>query len=58
MRRILGTDQVIAGEVMETTVEVQANGAVVLPAAVREQYQIRAGDRLRLVDIDGVFILA
>ena len=43
---------------METTVEVLPNGAVVLPAEVREQYHIRAGDRLRLVDIDGVFILA
>lgn len=43
---------------METTVEVQPNGAVVLPVEVREQYHIRTGDRLRLVDIDGVFILA
>lgn len=39
-------------------VEVLPNGAVVLPAEVREQYHIRAGDRLRLVDIDGVSILA
>ncbi len=45
-------------EIVETTVEVQLNGAVVLPVEVREQYHIRAGDRLRLVDIDGVFILA
>lgn len=43
---------------METTVEVELNGAVVLPIEIREQYHIRAGDRLRLVDIDGVFILA
>jgi len=45
-------------EIVETTVEVQPNGAVVLPVEVREQYHIRAGDRLRLVDINGVFILA
>jgi AbrB family looped-hinge helix DNA binding protein len=44
-------------KIMETTVEVQRNGAVMLPIEVREQYHIRAGDRLRLVDIDGVFIL-
>lgn len=51
--------QVILGvKIVETTVEVQLNGAVVLPVEVREQYHIRAGDRLRLVDIDGVFILA
>jgi bifunctional DNA-binding transcriptional regulator/antitoxin component of YhaV-PrlF toxin-antitoxin module len=43
---------------MEITIEVQSNGAVVLPPALREQYQIHAGDRLRLVDVDGVFILA
>lgn len=43
---------------MEIIVEVQPNGAVVLPVEMREQYHIRAGDRLRLVDIDGVFILA
>ncbi len=43
---------------METTVEVQPNGAVVLPVEMREQYQIRTGDRLRLVDVEGVFILA
>lgn len=39
-------------------VEVLPNSVVVLPAEVREQYHIRGGDRLRLVDIDGVFILA
>lgn len=43
---------------METTVEVQPNGVVVLPATLREQYQIHAGDRLRLLDVDGVLILA
>ena len=43
---------------METTVEVQQNGAVILPSELRQQYQIHSGDRLRLVDIDGVIILA
>ncbi|MEZ4865262.1 MAG: hypothetical protein R3C14_28350 [Caldilineaceae bacterium] len=43
---------------METMIEVQPHGVVVLPPELCEQYQIHTGDHLRLVDRDGVFILA
>ena len=42
---------------MKTTIQVRKRGALTLPSELRMQYGIREGDLLRIVDLDGVFIL-
>jgi len=42
---------------METTIQVRQRGTLTLPADLRKKYGIAAGDILRLVDLDGVFVL-
>jgi AbrB family looped-hinge helix DNA binding protein len=42
---------------MELTVQVRDRGVLTLPAELREKYGIRPGDILRLVDLDGLFVL-
>jgi AbrB family looped-hinge helix DNA binding protein len=42
---------------MDPTIQVRQRGVVTLPANVREKYRIRAGDMLRLVDLDGLLVL-
>lgn len=43
---------------MDVTIQVRQRGVVTLPAGVREKYGIRAGDMLRLVDLDGLLVLS
>jgi len=43
---------------MESTIQVRKRGVVTLPADLREKYAIREGDTYRLVDMDGIFVLA
>jgi bifunctional DNA-binding transcriptional regulator/antitoxin component of YhaV-PrlF toxin-antitoxin module len=40
------------------TVQVAQRGVVVLPKALRQEYGIRTGDRLTLLDLGGVFVLS
>jgi len=40
------------------TVQVAQRGVVVLPKALRQEYGIRPGDRLTLLDLGGVFVLS
>ncbi len=42
---------------MSAIVQVRQRGTLTLPAELREKYGIRPGDKLRLVDLDGVFVL-
>ena len=42
---------------MDATVQVRQRGTVTLPADLRQKYGIRAGDVLRLVDLDGILVL-
>lgn len=42
---------------MELTLQVRERGVLTLPAELREKYGIRPGDILRLVDLDGLFVL-
>jgi AbrB family looped-hinge helix DNA binding protein len=42
----------------DVTLRLQKRGAVTLPKAVRERYGLGEGDRLHLVDLGGVFVLA
>lgn len=39
-------------------VQVTARGLVTLPQTLREDYGIRLGDRLTLLDLGGVFVLS
>lgn len=43
---------------MEATLQVRQRGTLTLPAELREKYAIREGDTFRLVDLDGIFVLA
>lgn len=40
-----------------TTIQLRDRGVVTLPQTLRERYGLRTGDALRLVDLDGVFVL-
>jgi AbrB family looped-hinge helix DNA binding protein len=42
---------------MATTVQVRQRGSLTLPAKLRERYNIKPGDTLSLVDLDGILIL-
>jgi AbrB family looped-hinge helix DNA binding protein len=41
-----------------TTVQVAQRGLITLPKTLREDYNIRPGDSLTLLDIGGVFVLS
>ncbi len=43
---------------MEATVQVQQRGIIAIPAALRELYHIRPGDTYRVLDLDGILVLA
>jgi AbrB family looped-hinge helix DNA binding protein len=43
--------------VTDATVRVQQRGSITLPASLRERYNIKPGDTLRIVDLDGVLVL-
>ena len=43
---------------MDVTIQVRQRGVVTLPANLREKYGIRAGDALRLVDLDGLLVMS
>jgi len=43
---------------MEATLQVRQRGTLTLPAGLREKYGIREGDTFRLLDLDGIFVLA
>lgn len=43
---------------MATVIQVRQRGVMTIPSALRERYGIQEGDTFRLVDMDGVFVLA
>lgn len=43
---------------MRVIVQVQSRGSLTLPAELRDKYDIREGDILQLVDLDGLFVLS
>jgi AbrB family looped-hinge helix DNA binding protein len=42
---------------MDTTILVRQRGTLTLPAELRDKYRIRAGDTIRVVDLDGILVL-
>ena len=42
---------------METSIQVRQRGTLTLPVELREKYGIKPGDTVRLVDLDGIFVL-
>jgi len=42
---------------MDTVVQVRQRGMLILPVELRERYNIKPGDTLRLLDLDGIFVL-
>lgn len=41
----------------EATVQLRERGVVTLPKALRDRYGLAAGDALRVLDLDGVFVV-
>lgn len=41
----------------EATVQLRDRGVVTLPKALRDRYGLAAGDALRVLDLDGVFVV-
>lgn len=41
----------------EATVQLRDRGVVTLPKALRDRYGLTAGDALRVLDLDGVFVM-
>jgi bifunctional DNA-binding transcriptional regulator/antitoxin component of YhaV-PrlF toxin-antitoxin module len=42
---------------MNITLQIGNDGIIILPSELREKYGIKSGDVIRLVDLEGVFIL-
>jgi bifunctional DNA-binding transcriptional regulator/antitoxin component of YhaV-PrlF toxin-antitoxin module len=42
---------------MDLTVQVRERGLITIPADLREKYGVETGNILRLVDLDGIFVL-
>lgn len=43
---------------MSETIQMRDRGVFTLPASVRDRHGIQAGDSFRLVDLDGILVLA
>lgn len=43
---------------MNETIQIRDRGVLTLPASVRDRHGIQAGDSYRLIDLDGVLVLA
>jgi len=43
---------------MDATVQVRQRGTLTLPVELRERYNIQPGDTFRVVDLDGILVLA
>lgn len=42
---------------MSETIQLRKRGVFTLPKSIRDKYHLEEGDALRLVDVDGVFVL-
>jgi len=42
---------------MSATIQLRKRGVLTLPKSIRDKYHLEEGDALRLVDVDGVFVL-
>jgi bifunctional DNA-binding transcriptional regulator/antitoxin component of YhaV-PrlF toxin-antitoxin module len=42
---------------LDTGIQINSKGAITLPVVLREKYGIKNGDILRLVDLEGIFVL-
>jgi bifunctional DNA-binding transcriptional regulator/antitoxin component of YhaV-PrlF toxin-antitoxin module len=43
---------------MDATVQVRQRGTLTLAAELRDRYKIEPGDTYRVLDLDGIFVLA
>jgi AbrB family looped-hinge helix DNA binding protein len=43
---------------MDMAVRMNQHGGLILPAELRRKYGIRAGDAIRVLDFDGIIVLA
>lgn len=42
---------------MTTTIQIRQRGTLTIPTELRRKYNLQTGDSLRLVDLDGIFVL-
>ena len=43
---------------MNTTVQIRQRGTLTIPTDLRRKYDLKQGDTFRLIDLDGIFVLA
>ena len=43
---------------MSTTLQIRQRGTLTIPTALRRKYNLQEGDSLRLLDLDGIFVLS
>ena len=43
---------------MNASVQIGKRGVLTLPVEIRDRYQIQAGDTFRLIDLEGLLVLA
>ena len=43
---------------MSTTVQIRQRGTLTIPTDLRKKYNLQQGDTYRLIDLDGIFVLA
>lgn len=43
---------------MSTTVQIRQRGTLTIPTDLRQKYKLQQGDTFRIIDLDGIFVLA
>lgn len=43
---------------MATTIQIRQRGTLTIPTELRRKYNLQEGDSLRLVDLEGIFVLS
>jgi bifunctional DNA-binding transcriptional regulator/antitoxin component of YhaV-PrlF toxin-antitoxin module len=43
---------------MSRTVQIRQRGTLTIPTELRQKYNLQQGDTFRIIDLDGIFVLA
>jgi len=43
---------------MSATVQIRQRGTLTIPTDLRQKYKLQQGDTFRIIDLDGIFVLA
>lgn len=57
LRKPAASSAPVGADSTDATLQVRDRGVVTLPKALRDRYGLTAGDALRVLDLDGVFVV-